>query len=519
MLPARVFTRPTTARRWRRASWVSTVVLTSALLVQGAPAIGATTTPGTTAAPSNPATMPTPSPGSDAVPHAGVTPGTVRPFTTAQGVPGGYASSGVDVSSHNAPISWPTVAASGSTFAYVKATEGDYYTNPFYASDVANARANGVIAGPYVWPRPDYGNPVDQANFLLAAASYSPSPQSLPPMIDMEWGTAVGSTACYGLTPAQLTGWLHQFVGTLQQVTGRDPVIYTNTNWWNPCTGNDTSFGNLPLDIASWGYQPAALPAGWDYETFWQYTDNATVSGAGIVDGDVFNGTPSGLATFAAAGNRAPIGSLDSVTAMTGSGTVTLRGWALDPDATAPVIADVYIDGVGAARLTANTSRPDVGAAYPREGDLHGYAATLPVGSGTHQVCAYGIDSVGGPNALLGCQSTNHPPLGSLDAVSAGAGTLTVHGWTLDPDTTAPINADVSIDGVAAARLTANQSRPDVGAAYPGEGDLHGFSATLPAAAGPHQVCVSGIDSAGGPNTLLRCSPALNTPLGGVKGV
>ena len=104
---------------------------------------------------------------------------------------------------------------------------------------------------------------------------------------------------------------------------------------------------------------------------------------------------------------------------------------------------------------------------------------------------------------------TNHPPVGSLDAVTTTPTSITVRGWALDPDTTAPIDADVYIDGVGANRLTADQSRPDVGAAYPGEGNLHGFSADLPLLAGNHQVCVYGIDSAGGANPLLGCQHVL----------
>lgn len=392
MHPAPVLFRPHTQRRSRRTIWVAVVVLTGALLVQGVPALASTATP------------PTATPGGDAVPHAGLAPGDVRPFTAAQGVPGGYASSGVDVSSHNAPVSWPTVAGSGSTFTFVKAVEGDYYTNPYFTADMSNAQANGFAAGAYAWPRPDFDNPVAQADFLLSTAHYTPGPASLPPMIDLEWGTAVGSSDCYGRTPAQLSAWLHTYLGRIQQVTGRDPVIYTNTRWWNPCTGNDTSFGGFPLDIANWSSSPDPLPAGWTYETFWQYTDNAAISGAGLVDGDVFNGSPANLATFAAAGNLPPVGAVESVSA-TAPTSVRVHGWALDPNTTAPIYADVYIDGVGVARLAANQSRTDVGAAYPGEGNLHGFDATMATTVGSHQVCVYGIDSSGGPNTGLGCRT------------------------------------------------------------------------------------------------------------------
>jgi hypothetical protein len=55
---------------------------------------------------------------------------------------------GVDVADyqhpHGAAIAWPRVAAAGFKFAFIKATEGDYYPNPYYASDLAQAKAAGL---------------------------------------------------------------------------------------------------------------------------------------------------------------------------------------------------------------------------------------------------------------------------------------------------------------------------------------------------------------------------------------
>ena len=40
---------------------------------------------------------------------------------------------GMDVSSHQQNLDWVSAYAAGSRFAYVKATEGTYYTNPYFA--------------------------------------------------------------------------------------------------------------------------------------------------------------------------------------------------------------------------------------------------------------------------------------------------------------------------------------------------------------------------------------------------
>jgi GH25 family lysozyme M1 (1,4-beta-N-acetylmuramidase) len=42
--------------------------------------------------------------------------------------------------------------------------------------------------------------------------------------------------------------------GLLQEVqtdTGKTPIIYTEADWWDTCTGDSTAFHNYPLWIAS----------------------------------------------------------------------------------------------------------------------------------------------------------------------------------------------------------------------------------------------------------------------------
>lgn len=95
-------------------------------------------------------------------------------------------------------------------------------------------------------------------------------------------------------------------------------------------------------------------------------------------------------------------------------------------------------------------------------------------------------------------------PFGSLDAVSTAPGGITVSGWAIDPETTAPIQVHVYVDNTGTA-LVADQSRPDVGSAYPGFGDRHGYSATIAAAAGQRRVCAYAINTGAGDNVQLGC--------------
>jgi peptidoglycan hydrolase-like protein with peptidoglycan-binding domain len=104
--------------------------------------------------------------------------------------------------------------------------------------------------------------------------------------------------------------------------------------------------------------------------------------------------------------NRVPFGALDAVTA--GTGSFTASGWALDPDTTLPIRVHLYVDGHATLSLSAATPRLDVGRIFGK-GANHGYVATVKAIPGTHQVCAYAIDSAGGANPRIGCKNVTVP--------------------------------------------------------------------------------------------------------------
>ena len=98
-------------------------------------------------------------------------------------------------------------------------------------------------------------------------------------------------------------------------------------------------------------------------------------------------------------------------------------------------------------------------------------------------------------------------PRGSFDAVSAGVSTVTVRGWTYDPDAPASnIDVHVYVDGRYTGVMTANQARPDVPRVYPGVGPSTGYSGTFAALPGRRTVCVYGVNIGDGyTNPLLGC--------------
>jgi GH25 family lysozyme M1 (1,4-beta-N-acetylmuramidase) len=218
------------------------------------------------------------------------------------GRPAGYPVGGIDISSHDHRrfgVHWPTEVAAGSQFVYVKATEGTTYVNPHFVADYTAARKAGRYVGAYVYARPDRGNPVGQAEHFLRHARFTRDARTLVPFVDLEWPYAgVRSGPCYNLTPQQMREWIRAFIGRIEAAVGRKPMIYTNTNWWNPCTGNDPSYGSYPLDIASYTQKGPKLPAGWTTFALWQYQPG-NPGQRHSHDRDVVNGGPDALRALA----------------------------------------------------------------------------------------------------------------------------------------------------------------------------------------------------------------------------
>jgi hypothetical protein len=205
----------------------------------------------------------------------------------------------------------------------------------------------------------------------------------------------------------------------------------------------------------------------------------------------------------------APFGSLDLVHAVPGG--IRVAGWAIDPDTAAPVGLSISVDGSAVANTSAGNPRPDLQAFFPLYGANHGFDVTVPATGGSHTVCVTAIDTLSGSgNTVLACKATQVPtgnPFGVVDVFEAGAGSVHMAGWAIDPDTAGPITIEVRVDGVVAGTTSASLFRPDVGAIYTDYGSNHGYQVTVPAASGTRQVCVYAVNTGGGTsNALLRCA-------------
>ncbi|WP_127469004.1 lysozyme [Streptomyces sp. B27] len=192
---------------------------------------------------------------------------------------------GVDVS-HQGNVAWQSLWNSGVKWAYVKATEGTYYKNPYFARQYNGSYAIGMIRGAYHFATPDTTSGAAQANYFVDnGGGWSRDGKTLPGVLDIEWNPY--GAQCYGLSRAAMVNWIRDFTTTYRARTGRDAVIYTATSWWKECTGNSAGFGATnPLWVARYNTTVGELPAGWPVHTMWQYTSTGPIVG----DHNRFNG-------------------------------------------------------------------------------------------------------------------------------------------------------------------------------------------------------------------------------------
>lgn len=201
---------------------------------------------------------------------------------------------GTDVSSFQPNPSWGAMAAAGQRFVYIKATEGTYYTSPAFASQYQGSYGSGFIRGAYTFAIPDNSSGAAQADYFVAhGGGWSADGQTLPGVLDIEFNPY--GAECYGLTQQQMINWIYSFDTEYQRLVGRPPMIYTNTRWWDQCTGGSSIAASSPLIVANYGNSPYPLPGGWAIATIWQYTD----SNAWGFDGDSFNGDLAQLQALA----------------------------------------------------------------------------------------------------------------------------------------------------------------------------------------------------------------------------
>jgi len=290
---------------------------------------------------------------------------------------------GTDVSGYQPGVNWTTVKNAGVTFAWTKATEGTYYSNPYFDSQEAGAQAAGIYIGAYHYARPSvdtnltgaFSADTEAAFFWSVASNYVKGAGThLAPVLDWEDVYATNGYGGFrGFSATFMSAWVNEWCNSVSNLARAGgvtlkPIVYTGT-WYSipgAYPGLNSTVTGWPAWIADYNGQNAqtGAPAStypWTTWTVWQYDDTNWSGG----DADDFNGTAAGLAALVIGGVSAPVITAQPLwRAVDAGGAVTLAAAAIGnpPLACQWTFAGAKIPGAtNAAYTLTNAQTADTG--------------------------------------------------------------------------------------------------------------------------------------------------------------
>lgn len=297
---------------------------------------------------------------------------------------------GIDVSHYQGSITWTSVAGSGITFAWCKATEGTTFTDSTYALNISNGKAAGVYMGAYHFEHAESSAPANQASYFwsVAGGNIIGDGLSLMPVLDFETFSGVVGATSY-------TDWANQWSSAVTSSAAGagatvHPVIYTSACFG--CNFNTAISAMIPW-IADYNSQNPQTSTPWTtctgcaewgagVWTAWQYSDAGSVPGiSGGVDSDVFNGTSSGLvSTLVVAPSGPPVA--PTITSQPQSRTVTQgqnATFSVTASGTPPLSYQWTFNGANISGATASSCT----VANAQSSDVGSYAVVVSNSAGS----------------------------------------------------------------------------------------------------------------------------------------
>ncbi|PMC75999.1 MULTISPECIES: GH25 family lysozyme [unclassified Brachybacterium] len=207
---------------------------------------------------------------------------------------------GQDVSSHQGNVDWAAQAAAGSRFAYCKATQGNWYKNPYFSQQYGGSYEHGLVHGAYHWTEPGNSDPVAECDFFVDnGGGWSDDGRTMPGMLDVEDNPN-------GMGMEELQGWIVAWIDRYRERTGRTPVVYTGAWFWDAQVGPNWAPENVPLHVAAYTAEPPVgtqIPGTWNAWEIWQYNDSGAFAG----DQNLWHGNQEQFEAFLVDPNYDPV--------------------------------------------------------------------------------------------------------------------------------------------------------------------------------------------------------------------
>ncbi|CAM3403266.1 GH25 family lysozyme [Pontibacter korlensis] len=186
---------------------------------------------------------------------------------------------GIDVSRWQKEVNWTMVSESQVSFAFIKATEGDYRLDPFFARNWEETKRHGIKRGAYHFYKPEI--PVAE-QVKLFTSTVTLESGDLPPVLDLEVTDRT-------VSPEQLRKDVRAWLEAVTAHYGVRPIIYTGQNYYRRYLKGH--FPEYHFWIARYSDVKPEIHHT-DSWMFWQFTDRGSVAGINsAVDINFFAGS------------------------------------------------------------------------------------------------------------------------------------------------------------------------------------------------------------------------------------
>ena len=187
--------------------------------------------------------------------------------------------SGIDVSNYQGNINYNQVKQSGIEVVYIKATEGQTITDAYLNQNYQNAKANGLKIGFYhfVRARNNQQAILEAEHFVNAISGMT-----------ADCRLAMDFEIFGNLTTTQVNEISFTFLRKVEELTGKEMVIYSNSNTARTVFSQELA-NMYPLWVAEYGVTRPQNNGKWNTWVGFQYTDKGIINGInGYVDRDIF---------------------------------------------------------------------------------------------------------------------------------------------------------------------------------------------------------------------------------------
>lgn len=196
-----------------------------------------------------------------------------------------YPVQGVDVSSYQGEIDWEVLSKQDISFAFMKATEGSGFQDPYFASNWENASKTDLRIGAYHFFSFDSSGKTQAENFIATVPKFV---KALPPVVDLEF---YGDKEANPPSKQEVKENLNPLLKELEDYYGVKPILYVTKQTYESYVKDE--FEEYDIWYRNIFSKPV-LSEGKQW-TFWQYSNREKLEGykgkEAYIDKNVFYGS------------------------------------------------------------------------------------------------------------------------------------------------------------------------------------------------------------------------------------